>query len=523
MNFISTLIVDDDKILLEDLIHTINWEEQGFQIVATASNGVQALKLYHQFHPQLIITDIVMPVMDGIELLKEIRKQDRSAYVLMLSSYDDFNYAKESINYHANNYVLKDEINAEVLIEKLNQAKKIIASSIKQANTEKQAAIHDFFAENEKIFNLDSENTACLPLFQEKFCFILLELAVPVISMPVLSEIPGETSGPHTEISSRIMSGIISDIQNAAFSGAAPYIAASISKRHILIFVKQIPENSLIKKHLAITESLNSLSRQLFQNHQITAACFYSVLPQTLEEFRNIYYSHHLPERYFTHGTDGSLIKNIHDLEKAKRIYPQDAHLFDTPSSLNDPGSVREYMTSFLQQYGNPYLFYGQEHIFLQLFHLLDRTWFACKKERIAPPVLYTYPEFAEWFENMCDELTYTRTDGKNALSLPVKLTIENINQNFHNSDLNVTFLANQVYLSTSYLSTLFKSETGKSINEFITKVRIEKAKSLLQNPKLKIYEIASLTGYSSSQYFSQSFFKATGMMPKQYRRNLQK
>ncbi|MCI8992918.1 MAG: response regulator [Eubacterium sp.] len=523
MNYISTMIVDDDRILLDDLIHTINWEKQGFQIVATASNGVQALKFYHQYHPQLIITDIVMPVMNGIELLKEIRRQDNAAYILMLSSYDDFNYAKESINYHANSYVLKDEINTDTLTEKLDQAKKVIASNTKQAAAEKQAAIFHFFTDEEQNILPVSENTGCSLLFEEKFCFFLLELASPVFPAQLVSEHPEESADRPSSVRSGTLSAIVSEIRNTAFSGSSPYTAAPISKRHILILTKQTRESSLTKKQQDIIHYLNGICRQLYQNHRIASACFYSAFPQTLEEFRNLYQHHCFSKRYFTHGTENGLIENIHDLKPAKYMDPRDITLFDLPSSLNDPHFVSESLCSFLEQYGDPYLFYGQEQIILQLFHLLDRIWFSSKKERIVPPVLYTYREFAEWYTKMCEELAYTKANGQNALSLPVKLTIENINREYPNPGLNITFLANKVYLSASYLSTLFKSETGKSINEFITKVRIEKAKSLLQNPKLKIYEIASLTGYSSSQYFSQSFLKATGMMPKQYRRNLQK
>ena len=97
MDYIPVLVVDDDKILLDDIIHVYDWQGGGFQVVATAVNGVQALTLFRQFHPQLVITDIVMPGMNGIDLLREIRAFDHSVHVILLTSYDEFCYAKTGL------------------------------------------------------------------------------------------------------------------------------------------------------------------------------------------------------------------------------------------------------------------------------------------------------------------------------------------------------------------------------------------------------------------------------------------
>ena len=94
---IPVMIVDDDHILLEDIISQYNWEKNGFELIGTAVNGVQALALFKERRPKIIITDIVMPVMNGIELLREIKKIDSSASVILLTSHDDFNYAKQEV------------------------------------------------------------------------------------------------------------------------------------------------------------------------------------------------------------------------------------------------------------------------------------------------------------------------------------------------------------------------------------------------------------------------------------------
>ncbi|MGL5435811.1 MAG: response regulator transcription factor [Lachnospiraceae bacterium] len=126
MEFISTMIVEDEKIILEDIKTIIDWRQHGFDIVATAVNGKQGLSKYEQFRPALIISDIKMPVMDGISMLKSIKRQNPSVQFLVLSAYSDFQYAKEAIRLGAQDYILKTELSAGYMLEKLNVINNLI-------------------------------------------------------------------------------------------------------------------------------------------------------------------------------------------------------------------------------------------------------------------------------------------------------------------------------------------------------------------------------------------------------------
>ena len=116
-DLISVMIVDDEKLMLEDLSTMIDWEAYGYQIIATAFNGKLALRKYREYHPQVIFTDIRMPFMDGIEMISEIRKTDEKVSIVLLTAYEDFSYAKAAIRHGITEYVIKSEITENSLSE----------------------------------------------------------------------------------------------------------------------------------------------------------------------------------------------------------------------------------------------------------------------------------------------------------------------------------------------------------------------------------------------------------------------
>lgn len=111
----KVMIVDDEYPARNMLDLLINWEENGFQMIAKAENGKQALELYGKLHPDLLITDIQMPVMNGIELIREIRKQNPAQYVLVLSCHESFDYAQQAIRLGVRDYLIKDMLTTEHL------------------------------------------------------------------------------------------------------------------------------------------------------------------------------------------------------------------------------------------------------------------------------------------------------------------------------------------------------------------------------------------------------------------------
>lgn len=118
-DLIPVIIVEDDRIILEDVVGMLDWEKEGFQIVATATNGKLGCNAYVQYHPQLVITDIQMPVMDGLAMMRQLRHVDKNLSFLILSSYSEFEYAKEAVRLGTDSYLLKTELSPQLLLETL--------------------------------------------------------------------------------------------------------------------------------------------------------------------------------------------------------------------------------------------------------------------------------------------------------------------------------------------------------------------------------------------------------------------
>ena len=123
MDMISVMIVDDEYIVREDLKTLIDWEKEGFQIVAEAENGVRGLGMYRQFRPQLIFADIKMPVMDGLAMSQKILEENPETKIILLTAYSDFDYARKAMEQEIHSYLLKHEIDEESLIRELGRVK----------------------------------------------------------------------------------------------------------------------------------------------------------------------------------------------------------------------------------------------------------------------------------------------------------------------------------------------------------------------------------------------------------------
>ena len=142
---INTLLVDDDALVLEDLKRLIPWEDLGFTIVGTARNGKQALKQFRALRPQLVITDVVMPLKDGIELIEAIKDMEPGTFFLILSSYDEFDYAKSALQLGVVDYLLKTEITAETLSRKLCSIYTSIKSTKKTYRRHQSLELQEYF------------------------------------------------------------------------------------------------------------------------------------------------------------------------------------------------------------------------------------------------------------------------------------------------------------------------------------------------------------------------------------------
>ena len=336
MERIKVLIVDDDKIIINGLLSMANWEKLGFEVVATAINGKQGLARFQKHSPQVVFTDVKMPVMDGLEMIRAIKSENEFARFIILSAFGDFHYAKQALELGASYYILKEDLDPDTLPPLLE---KIRMDLVAQARS-----------------------------------------AFESIQDTVLSALQG----------GRLNSDkTIVDIEDQ--------------------FERYLDINATESGLLLLSKQLDRMISQTFE--RLGKSAFYAEPPYTDRDALRIW-----------------IVEQLRRIDDWKRVERQ--HL--SPIIANA-------------------VFYIREN--------------CCRK------------------------------------------------------DFSVRAISEHVSMSEGRLSVLFKQEVGQTMKEYVTSLQVERAKSLLQQGRYRIYEIAELLGFSSPEYFGRFFTKATGSSPFRYRK----
>ncbi len=411
------LIVDDEEIILEGLKRNISWKENGFEIVGQASNGEKGLVLVRELQPDIIISDVRMPVLDGLDMVEKVGLEYPWIKTILLTGYDNFAYAKRALNLKVTNYVLKYNYKEEILAAAI-QAKEELEI---EARLKEQAQKGRGLMERRVIKDLISGK---LSDFQE---------GLSVNSFGI---------------------GFGSD----RFIVAA--IDFMVEKGRSSAEALDLDEATIMIQDLCGQAVVNS-GNQVFCTgfHQNIAVCFNleteiegeDLVCEILEKvLKSVSVAYHLQGWVGIGGLVGGI-------ENIKKSYKESQTALEVARILNKQTTMR-----FTELNGN-------EHSYQVILN---------------------------------------------------KIT-DYVEKNYFRKELSLNSISKEVYISPAYISTLFKKSKGINLSEYIIKVRLEKAVSLLKNTDLKSYEIAEKIGYTSAQYFSVLFKKHLGCSPTEYKNKI--
>ena len=363
----KVILVDDEALTRDAISKNVPWEETGFELVGAAENGKEAIKLIEECQPDLVLTDIFMPVMDGLALSAHIQANYPDTKVVIISGYDDFEYAQKAIKYEVVDYIIKP-ITSYELVEELKMIKTKIDSTK--------------LFEDQK-FNYGQTNVSSKSDRQDKFIRQIDNLIL-AIKVENLTDIEKEVSNIFTSLRE---------------SGR--------EKKQLLVVVQNLVLTILI------TLEMNAAD--------------------------------HAPE----YDKEGLILR------------------------LNE-----------------------QKH----------------------------FSDVEEVFLGFCRDLAKSIDDirgGENQKQ--AIMAMDYIEKNYMNVDISLNKVCEHLCVSTSYFSVIFKNATGETFIESLTRVRMKKAKELLESTKMKNYEIATAVGYQDPHYFSSTFKKHIFMTPTEYAKKLQK
>lgn len=540
MELYKIMLVDDEEEVRTSIIKQVDWEKLGFRVVSDAENGEDALEKIDIYEPDVIMTDIRMPYMDGLSLIEKVHSKYPTVKFLIFSGFDDFEYAKEAIRLGVSEYILKP-INSEELSEIFNKIKKNLDLEIE--NRRDIARLRENYKtnlpiiKNQFLINLLNSKlskaeidlrlkeyeidlnealkyqAACVDIEYEKMLIDpKLGLQKELVALSVMNLLKDKieeyyrVSVFNSLVDDRILIIIAIDEKNKNIDLID--LLRAICKESIRVLGVSISlglgdkKNDILELSLSYQESLEAIGYK--QIVGIGEAIYIKdVEPHSLG---TLYFDEKEDEEFSSSIKFGPIekintqIDNIlYKLENSKVHFRQkQAYAF----------SVITVIIRLMQQY----------EISLVKFDNGDSGYIDVINK------LQNFEEFIVWLRDICIRLYTSMQEKRESNSKQVIAEAKMyIMENYDKEELSVDTVCKKLHLSTAYFSTLFKKEVGQTCIAYITDFRLKKAVELLNTTDDKTYMIANKVGYAEQNYFSYVFKKKYGVSPSKYRSNKDK
>jgi two-component system response regulator YesN len=514
------LIVDDEELTRIGLINSIDWESLGIFTLFQAEDGVSGLRIAREVRPEIVLCDVRMPRMNGIELVEQLEKLLPNSAFIFMSGYSDKEYLKAAIRLKAINYVEKPLDPAEVAAT-IKEAYHCVRQNMKTVK-------------NELFYSREADSSFAAALTQpykdsrETIADLAKELKIKLT--PSLSVTSFVVKVEQSQADLNHMNQILTDLELfLSYSCNRVYYISKYIQYHIFHILSPAPPSS---------PSMDRIGAFLKKCFQQTCA-FYISKGETYTGISKAYDSYASAVSlmqssfFFDSGTYFTPEKKMTVKEKpGNGSYNRYVALLSEAVLSKDLNTVKDLLLQLHHE------FYQQKNIFpheaRDLYYKLFMALEDCRQQlRLAPP---TEPENAMKLLEICFSFNELHEKLKQKTELlfeaarsymPDNSTIflikDYIHIHYYNDSLSVRDIGNEVFLSASYVCTYFKNETGQTINQYLTEYRLKKAKELLADPGYQIADISLKVGYSNGNYFSKSFKKLTGLSPSDYREKMLK
>lgn len=513
------LIVDDENQIREGLRRILDWEDYGIFICGEAADGEAALAAVGELRPHIVLTDIKMPGMDGVSLLKELREKHPGIRSIVLSGYDDFTLVRQTMKLGAVDYLLKpvgknDLIQIiEELLDELEQPED--AGRCKQG----------LAAAKTNFFNRLMTGSVTAMEFREKSELLDLDFGKHELAVAKVGS-RNQFFGEETMLPLRMQIGeVCGSYLEAAQIGAA-FLNVNGEILFLLCNIRSHKKDDIYKKELErLLETLEeqfsmdlflAVSRTVRSYRRLGEAC--QEAENTIKyififETAKILYAEEIDD-YFRSNEMEVVIsqERIGGLLKSGDITGMETYLDDLfGSSQSIPKEADYYVFCNMAMEVLIYFFH-----FWMMHEAVDRL--RIYREKNAALQRLTEMKSLESMKRyladvFCSVSAAIGSDEKKYSKL-VGEALQQIRENYHNVNLSLQFLADRWDVNAAYLGRLFKKETGSSFVDYLNWYRIEKAERLLRETNIKGSELCEQVGFSNYNYFYVVFKKLKGMKP---------
>ncbi|WP_438349304.1 response regulator [Paenibacillus sp. FA6] len=519
---IKAILVDDEPMTRSGLRRFIDWSRIGIDIAGEAEDGMEAYEQFILIRPELVLCDVRMPRMDGIEFAQRIRQIDPACKIIFLSGFNDIDYLKSAIKLQAVDYMLKP-IQMSELTQLLEETVKVIKES-KSEEQELHAMLEQFERSKPELMERLLKTLLKLSPYNEtEYASIEDDIARLHPALPtkgyyqcIAFGFQNEDSRQRFQKDAEIEAASAGlPILTALVDGIGIACAALATQRgddRLAIWLNRITRRNG-HEGIGITAGVGEVYPHL---NGCSASYEQSVKALSYRFYRGwntvIWYSQLPPCSYQSSLFDKQALIKFEELLRGKQLKEATEWLDQTINELLlfTPVDVEGVRKKLFRWY-------------VALTRIYSETMWEFENDQLWATMfvsgeLFTIRKFMlQRLEMIQEALAQTDTSDKTVIREIICFIQEN-----YNKDVSINTLATHVYLAPTYMCILFKKEKGVSINDYVTQYRIEQAKRLLRDRKLKLYEISVLVGYHDANYFAKVFRKLTGVVPSQFRDTLQ-
>lgn len=525
------LIADDEEQIREGIIKKIDWEKIGYTIVGSAENGLDALEKAEHLHPDVVMTDIKMPFMDGLELGEKLRASMPAVKLIIFSGFDEFEYAQQAIKMNAAEYILKP-INSEELTETLKKIKIQIDREV--------AAKRD-------VEVLKKHYEESLPAMREQFLTGLIEGRIPKEQLKPKAaqfQINLDAEGwavallrvDAKEKTAQVLQGkeelvpillkcTMEEELKEYFSFLAFLVADCVT-----VIVEINPSEGV----LPLVNRMNQICKSACRVLGTKVMAGVSTVTKSLYQLQH-YYQEAQSALEYSAVMGGDKAIYIADIEPDTSVKVEfdehDENEIINAIKLANKQEISDKLNAVFERFRAVVLPLGQYQIFLlemmtsllKVLHAykMDETQIFGTNYSFVQTIskLHSPQDMKRWCTEICMKISANiERERLDSTKLLTRNAEQYIHEHYSDSDISVENLCSYLHVSPAYFSTVFKRESGMSFVSYLTDVRLQKAVELLNVTDDKTYIIAQKVGYTEPNYFSYVFKKKFGVSPSKYR-----
>lgn len=537
------IIVDDNKYELNGIKNSIDWKSLGIEVVGAFPNGAEVLRHVEALNPDIIITDIKMPKMNGIEMAEYIRQHYPAIKIIFISCHSDFEYAKSALNLGVYGYVLKPIISDELV----NEVKKVLDEfSIKELREREKSGMLAQLEEMRPLVQEQFFRELLLGNYTDKedICKRIDFLKIPIHKdsrVGVVTVKLGEAKdrAQNKNIADAYLTAYsIKNIISSAAGDVERIYPVQISEEEfsaILINGDALKFNSRELEQEGFINTAVNINNEITRRLTINAIMGVSKCPGELSDIPMLYRqsAQAVNTRFYTGSNPVILFEEIED-----SIDIPFEDILDLEPVYGDIKAIITYGTrqeirGFIAKYLDP------ERSKLNKSYIKSFTFLAVNiagiilmesnlsfKDIFDDDMLVwktlnqfdTITDVKEWIYTVFTTIKEYLAERNTTKDIKIVEMIKDIIKNRYHEHLSIDDISKLIYMSGRHANSLFKKETGKTIFDYLIEYRIENAKRLLKEPDSKVASVAEEVGYTNTSYFCLAFKKNVGITPAEYK-----